>query len=173
MLLGRLFIAPVITANDFNDADSYKPIEHSYISSIKTIRAQSGSISADSLITYAETFLGTPYRHGSHSRNGFDCSGFTHCVYSKFGVNLPFSSGDQSSIGTAVSTENLKPGDLLFFTGRNRYGRHVGHVAIVHSVVNGIVRFIHASSSKGITIESLSSAYYRDRFLMAKRLVNS
>ena len=54
------------------------------------------------------------------SPRGFDCSGLTSYVYSKFGVSLPHNAAAQfnTAYGASVgSMDNLKPGDLVFFKG--------------------------------------------------------
>jgi hypothetical protein len=61
----------------------------------------------------------------------------------------------------------MKPGDLVFF--RTVRGRRVGHVGIY--VGNG--KFIHASSKKGVRVDSLGSGYYNNRFVGARRVSNS
>lgn len=106
---------------------------------------------------------GTRYTYGGPSpRKGFDCSGFTSWVFKNHGANLPRSSRDQWKIGSnernrrVWKRSKLKVGDLVFFkTTRAR----VGHVGIY--IGNG--RFISATSSRGIRVESVYDPYYWGR----------
>jgi len=120
----------------------------------------------DSLVHYAKTLINTPYRSGSKGPNGFDCSGFTSYVYSKFGIPLKASSGSQITDGQQVPFEELKQGDLVFFKGRNSKRSRIGHVAIFLSHnEDGSFNFIHSANGGGVRIDNSSTDYY------AKRLV--
>ena len=102
---------------------------------------------ANKVIDYAKRFVGNPYRYGGNSlTNGIDCSGFTQQVMKKSGISLQRSSAAQyASNGVKVSTNNLKPGDLLFYG----YNGRVSHVAIYI----GNKQVVHANDPKtGITI---------------------
>ncbi|MBD3288759.1 hypothetical protein GF337_08160 [candidate division KSB1 bacterium] len=113
-------------------------------------------------------FLGppaTPYRWGGTSIRGVDCSGFVQAVYFSQGIYLPRISRRQVYIGHQVAVNELKFGDLLFFSKYfNNYITHVG-------IYLGNGRFVHASCSKGVVISSLANKYYRHRFRVAKRVV--
>jgi len=115
----------------------------------------SSSVSND-IISYAYNFIGTPYVFGSNGPNAFDCSAFTKYVFDHFGVSLPRTSQSQYGSGTVISRDNLQTGDLVFF---NTY-TYLGHVGIYI----GGGDFIHASSSKGVTVSSLNDGYYSSRF---------
>ncbi|KUP21108.1 hydrolase [Paenibacillus sp. DMB5] len=126
-----------------------------------------GSAFADSKMDKViDKAIGTKYVSGGVSTNGFDCSGFTMYVFDKIGINLPHQSGSQYQMGTAISRDNLREGDLVFF---NTSGRGVSHVGIY--VGDG--KFAHASSSKGVTISSLSDSYYVNRYVGAKRIMST
>ncbi len=116
------------------------------------------------LIRTALAYRGTRYRRGGTSRGGFDCSGFTRYIFAKYGITLPHSSSAQSRIGTPVAKADLQPGDLVFF---QTYKRGVSHVGIY--IGNG--RFVHASThGRGVTVDSLDSAYYGPRYRGARRV---
>ena len=126
------------------------------------------------LLKEANTHIGKRYRSGAKGPNAFDCSGFSSYVFRQFGYNLGASSRDQYNQGSVVEKQDLKKGDLVFFTGRNsRHGR-VGHVGIVVSVDSekGSFKFIHASTSQGIQIDT-NDAYYGRRYLGARRIINN
>lgn len=125
------------------------------------------------MLSYARKFLGVRYVRGGKSPKGFDCSGFTSYVFGQFGVNLSRSSREQYTQGTSINRPEVQPGDLLFFKGRSRNARGVGHVAIAIDAnpATGEITFIHASSSAGIAIDCLSAPYYAARYLGARRVV--
>lgn len=106
----------------------------------------------------AVAWLKTPYRRGGMTAKGIDCSGFTKTVYKNvFGIQLNRVSTDIASKDVEdVKKEELKPGDLVFFaTSRRKKG--VNHVG----VYLGNNHFVHASTSKGVTISSLDEPYYK------------
>lgn len=112
------------------------------------------------------TLLDTPYLYGGVSENGIDCSAFTQQVFSNsVGVDLPRTAHEQFNIGESVGRKNdLKFGDLLFFNTTTRsYPGHVG-------IYIGENLFAHASRSLGVTVSSLKSTYYDNRFIGARRV---
>ena len=76
---------------------------------------------------------------------------------------MPRRASLQANIGTTVSKANLEKGDLVFF---NTSGRGISHVGIY--IDNN--QIIHASTSRGVVKDSLSSGYYSNRFVKAVRL---
>lgn len=138
---------------------------------VATPSAESSQMVAD-LLKEARTHMGKRYRSGSKGPNAFDCSGFSSYVFRQFGYELSPSSKTQFGQGEKVEKGDLRPGDLVFFTGRSTK-RGVGHVGIVVKADNetGNFSFIHASSSQGITI-STNDAYYGRRYLGARRVIN-
>ena len=80
-------------------------------------------------------------------------------------LNLPRTTGEQIHRGVQVTQYRLRPGDLVFFqTGPNR--RHVG-------VYIGNSEFIHASSSQGVTVSTLTDAYWQAHYITARRVAGS
>lgn len=117
-----------------------------------------------------ETHLGTPYKYGGVTPSGFDCSGLFYAVFKDFGVKLSRSSRGLAHHGVEVELENLQPGDLLFFKGRNINSKTIGHVAMVIELTDGSFKMIH-SCSRGVIIDEYSEiSYYRKRFVTARRL---
>lgn len=110
----------------------------------------------------ALAFRGTPYVWGGGSRTGFDCSGFTQYLYEKRGIELPHSAKLQFKKGSSVAKDNLKEGDLVFFNTRGPL-THVGMY-----IGNG--KFVHAANPRrGVTVDSLDSAYYAKCYAGARR----
>lgn len=125
----------------------------------------------DDMISFAKTFLGTPYRYSGSSPSGFDCSGFINYVMGGFGFSLPRSSYAIAELGKTVKLSEVQPGDLLFFKGRNVNSTTVGHVAMVVEANEHEIKMIHSSTSRGVIIENFkNSKYYIPRFLKAKRM---
>ncbi|WMX14358.1 C40 family peptidase [Aureispira sp. CCB-E] len=124
----------------------------------------------DALLKTARSYYGVPYRTGGISRSGMDCSGFTQTSFKAIGLNLPRVSRDQALIGQSVAKSQLQPGDLVFFaTGTP--GR-INHVGIVTDTSNpDAIRFIHASSSRGIMETSMGINYWVRAYIKARRVV--
>lgn len=122
----------------------------------------------DSVICYAEKFIGKPYHYGSKGPDAFDCSGFTGFVFAHFGITLASSSTAQYKESPRyVPIDSAMIGDLIFFMGRN--GRSsVGHVGIITDVdtANHSCQFIHAATHGGIILTNYPSyAYYNQRYM--------
>lgn len=126
----------------------------------------------DVILKEADSYLGTPYRFGGMTRSGIDCSAFVLSVFgAACGLQLPRVAAAQSQEGERVEKEDLKKGDLLFFSqGRGR----ISHVAIVYEVTEeGEVKFIHSATSKGVSYSSLNDSYWGRRYRFAKRVLTS
>ena len=122
----------------------------------------------NTVVNTAKSYIGTPYRWGGTTRAGMDWSGLLINSYSSIKYALPRTSVDQSKIGKKVGMGKLETGDLVFFaTGKKR--RRITHVGLVTSVRGGEVKFIHSSSSLGVVESSLSSSYYKKRFITGRR----
>lgn len=122
----------------------------------------------DSIVDYAKSYLGTPYKYGQASPSGFDCTGFTWFVFNHFNVQIPRCSRDYVALGKRVPIENCQKGDLILFTGTDPAEKRVGHVGIIISNVNGQVQFIHSSSSDnhfGVVITDYYNSAYPKRFV--------
>lgn len=125
----------------------------------------------DNIISFAKNFLGTPYHFGGTTPAGFDCSGFIYYIMGNFGMSLTRTSYGLAEFGENVTLSEIRPGDLMFFKGRNPNSTNVGHVAMVVEVAPGVIKFIHASTSRGVVIDNFTtSKYYIPRFIKAKRL---
>lgn len=126
-----------------------------------------------SLLSHASKFKGKKYCAGSTGPLSFDCSGFTSFIYKQFGYSLPHSSRDQFSLGKEISKNQLRPGDLVFFASTST--KKINHVGIVYSVdhANNTFSFIHASTTRGVTIDNFSKyGYYIKRYVGARRIIN-
>lgn len=128
------------------------------------------SRSVSYILKDAERYIGTPYKFGGNTSSGFDCSGFTVKVFEENDFSLPRRSTDQADAGKKIDIKEVKPGDLLFFATAG--GSRVSHVGIVHDIgADGEVKFIHASTSKGVMISSLNEKYWNKAYLHAQRVL--
>ncbi|MCE3556003.1 NlpC/P60 family protein [Pseudonocardia sp. RS11V-5] len=86
----------------------------------------------------ARTRLGMPYVWGASGPNAFDCSGLTSWAFKQAGVSLPRTSAAQSTVGTAVSKDQLQPGDLVFFYSPvSHVGIYLGDGKVLHASTSG------------------------------------
>jgi lipoprotein Spr len=177
-LIGLLFLATTI-ANAAHTRKSHRAHRHTrkreYIAqTYQPVELNTDSVSADSLMNFAQTLIGTPYRAASANPNyGFDCSGFVSYVFNSFDVKVPRSSGDFINAGERISMEDAKPGDVILFTGTRTHHPHsIGHVGIIFSNDGDGLKFIHSTSGKehGVTISAMDDTYKR-RFVQVVRLL--
>ncbi|MET3193234.1 C40 family peptidase [Bacillus sp. OAE603] len=129
-------------------------------------KTSAATMDGNDIVNEAKQHIGVDYVYGGTTPNGFDCSGFTRYVYKEaVGISLPRSSSDQYEVGKSVSKDDLEPGDLVFFS--NTYKSGISHAGIYV----GNNKFISASSSKGIKIDSLSGGYWGPKYTGAKRII--
>jgi cell wall-associated NlpC family hydrolase len=125
-----------------------------------------------SLIAYAKTLIGTPYKYASvNPAEGLDCSGFITTVFTHFNIKVPRSSVDFTNYGITVDSAAAKPGDLILFTGTDSLSTVVGHMGIITTTGAGVINFIHSTSGKayGVVVTQLNN-YYRKRFVKIVRI---
>lgn len=128
-------------------------------------KAEAASYHSEAIVV-AESTLGTKYKWGGISPStGFDCSGLVKYSFGKQGKSLPRTAAEMYKTGTKVSeASELQEGDLLFFAPSK--AAKPTHVAIYV----GDNKFIHSSSSKGVSFAKTSNRYWKPRFIGAKRI---
>lgn len=114
------------------------------------------------VLSLGQKLRGVPYRWGGETPDGVDCSGFVQEVYRMAGHSLPRLADEQYAATRPIGREDLQPGDLVFFTTYLPGPSHVG-------IYLGEGRFLHASSSRGVTEDALDSEYFGPRFLGGRR----
>ncbi|WP_328895875.1 C40 family peptidase [Streptomyces sp. NBC_00236] len=73
------------------------------------------STKAEKVMAFARAQLGKPYVWGATGPASYDCSGLTQAAWKAAGVDIPRTTWDQVNVGTRIATEDLRPGDLVFF----------------------------------------------------------
>ncbi|MGL5206550.1 MAG: C40 family peptidase [Acidaminococcaceae bacterium] len=119
---------------------------------------------ARNIISNAFQYIGVPYVFGGTSPYGFDCSGFTRYVFANAGISLPRAADGQFYVGSKVSMNSLRAGDLVFFETYEPGPSHVG-------IYIGDGEFIHSGSSTGVTVSGLYDRYWGERYLGARRVM--
>lgn len=112
-------------------------------------------------------WIGVPYKNGGHSINGTDCSGLTYSICKTvYHKTLKRNSEQQRTLNCQkINKSKLAEGDLVFFhNGKDK--RTANHVGIY--LKNN--RFIHASTSRGVIVSSLSEPYYRKCYMQSGRI---
>jgi cell wall-associated NlpC family hydrolase len=118
----------------------------------------------EKVVQKAVEYLGVPYLWaGSSPTTGVDCSGFCMYVYKQFGISLPHSSRSMSTYGTAVSKDDLQPGDLVFFYSPiSHVGMYVGGGMMINAPRSGdLVCIEDAFRSSYVTARRMLSPYSR------------
>ena len=114
-------------------------------------------------------YIGAPYVPGGTGARGFDCSGLTQHVFASIGYELKRTVAQQLQSGIIIPKEELQCGDLVFFKYTTAVGSLYSHVGIYI----GNNQVLHASSTRGVTINDLREPYYIEHYLCARRVVLS
>lgn len=123
-----------------------------------------------SIIDHALQYLGTSYRYGGTSPEGMDCSGLVYTSFLQQNIELPRSSRDMALLGEKLELPQIRIGDLLFFI-TDRRKKNINHVGLVVELNANKILFIHSSTSKGVIISALDENYWREHFVMARRIL--
>lgn len=117
------------------------------------------------LVAAAQRYLGYRYRLGGRGADGtFDCSGLVHRVYQDAGLAVARTARAQAAAGQAVALARARPGDVVYF------GSPIHHTGIVLENANGVLKMIHASSSRGVVVTTITtSAYWQARLRGVRR----
>lgn len=109
------------------------------------------------LLKESEKWIGTKYKWGGTDKNGIDCSAFVQTVYrDALNIPLPRVSRQQYNKSYKIDKTTLEIGDLVFFRKRGK----VFHVGIIKEIDGNNIKFIHSSSSRGVTISNLNKGYW-------------
>ena len=119
---------------------------------------------SNSIIAESMQYIGVPYYFGGTTPAGFDCSGYVRYVFANAGIYLPRTADAQYDYGYPISSAEMVPGDLVFFSTYEYGPSHVG-------IYLGNGKFINASSSRGVVIDSLHSSYWGACYIGARRVL--
>ncbi len=116
------------------------------------------------LLQKIDEWWGTKYCIGGETKDCTDCSGFSGVIFREvYNIQLPRTASDQYASCDKIDVTDLKEGDLVFFHTVRRQVSHVG-------VYIGNNKFVHASTSEGVTISDLNDTYWQPRFIAAGRV---
>ncbi len=117
------------------------------------------------VVETAKNYIGSSYVYGASGPNSFDCSGFTSYVFKQHGITLSRTAAGQYSNGVFVSRDQLQPGDLVMFGSSASNITHVG-------IYIGGGQIVHAANkSRGVTIDTINSGYYNNKYVGARRVI--
>jgi cell wall-associated NlpC family hydrolase len=123
----------------------------------------------DQLISKASENIGTRYRSGGTTKEGFDCSGLMYYTFGNYNIKLPRSSYEMAAFGTRIDVQEARKGDLIFF--RTRGSGQINHVGMVVEVLEGELKFIHSATRGGVIISSSKESYYERNFAQVNRVL--
>lgn len=147
--------------NDFDGIEYFPP---AFIRYATILDVEVEKLTNRKLIDYVHQWWGTPYRIGGTTKAGIDCSGFVRgLVADTYGLDLPRSSREQAHYCKRIGKNEVKEGDLVFFSS----GRHISHVGMY--LANN--KFVHASTSMGVVISDLDEPYWKRRYSYAGRFI--
>ncbi|MGF1428796.1 C40 family peptidase [Kitasatospora sp. LaBMicrA B282] len=118
--------------------------------------ASPAATGVEQAVDYALAQLGKPYLWGGDGPDGYDCSGLVQQAYRRAGIELPRVADDQYAATTPVAADQLRRGDLIFWSDSGR-ASGIHHVAIYL----GDSRYVEAPRpGRSVRIATLSAGYY-------------
>lgn len=149
---------------------SYSNTRKKYSREARNAEIPMASPKIANIITTAKRFEGTRYKYGGTTKRGMDCSGLIYTAFIEEDISMPRTSRAMSLEGERLYIKEVEPGDLLFFeTNKNK--KVINHVGLVVDIYAQQIFFIHASTSSGVIISSLSENYWNEHFVMARRVL--
>ncbi|MFO7622002.1 MAG: C40 family peptidase [Bacteroidales bacterium] len=159
-------IAPVSSFHNIESQAEKKKLKE-FMAEGTEKKINTSNASPEKIIKTAEKYLGVPHCMGGTTSKCMDCSGLLVTVFAAHGIRLPHNSEDQARYGKIMNgTDKLKRGDLVFFVRSYKTNRFITHSGIYL----GNNRFIHASTTNGVTITSLSDPWWSGKFIFGTRL---
>ncbi|WP_088323745.1 C40 family peptidase [Polaribacter tangerinus] len=132
----------------------------------KSSKPTSSTHLSNKIVANAMSYIGTPYVYVGISESGMDCSGIIYTSFLKEKILLPRVSTEMAKQAKNISLKKVKIGDVLFFKTTKSF-RKINHVGLVVSLNNNSIKFIHATTSKGVIVSSLQEKYWKKAFVKA------
>jgi len=126
---------------------------------------------ANKIINTALKYSGVRYKYGGTTKKGMDCSGLLYVAFNEHNVSLPRVSYVMAEKGKRIRVSDVTKGDLLFFK-TNKSGKRINHVGLVVAIESNTIKFVHATSSRGVIVSSLREGYWNSAFIKATRVLN-
>jgi cell wall-associated NlpC family hydrolase len=118
---------------------------------------------ADGVVKTAVAQIGDGYAWGGTGPDAFDCSGLTAFAFREAGVALPHNSQGQAAMGRPTARDDIRRGDLVFFSTAGPGASHVGIATSSTTVVS--------ATNSGVMEHSLDDAYWGAQYVTARRLL--
>lgn len=125
---------------------------------------------AEAIIATAMTYSGTRYKYGGTTNKGMDCSGLVFVSLKENDILFPRTSYQMALEGQKIDVQDVQKGDLLYFKTSKR-GKRINHVGLVVEVDGDDIKFIHATTSRGVLVSSLREGYWKYAFVKAMRIL--
>ena len=167
-ILSFLMVLSFISLNHCKSAKGSKKEKNTHSKSV--VKYSEETNTAIKIVDYAKQFEGVKYRFGGTTKKGMDCSGLVYESFRAYNVQLPRISRDMAKRGIKISLDAVIPGDLLFFKTKNKRNA-INHVGLVIATASGNIKFIHATTSNGVIVSSLSENYWNNSFAEARRIL--
>lgn len=128
------------------------------------LKVSESEIENVALYSFIDEWYGVKYQYGGLTKEGVDCSGFCNLLYRNvYGKQIDRTTSELSKRIQKIGKEELKEGDVVFFNISGKNNAHVG----VYLLNN---KFVHASTSSGVTISDLQNPYYKKNYNKGGRL---
>ena len=155
ILSSTIMVALIALMIGCSSAPSRRAVDLPSVSAISPLQKK--------VVAAAKKRLGVPYCYGG-TNNCMDCSGLIVTIYQDIGIALPRTSSQQFSIGKQIEPHKATVGDLIFFRNKDGNINHVG-------LYVGDNKLLHASSSKGVIVQTLSDSYLTKAFAGIRRVL--
>ena len=126
-------------------------------------RARAENDETDEVLDTARAQIGDGYAFGGGGPDAFDCSGLTAYAFAGADVALPHNSHGQAALGRPVARDDIRPGDLVFFSTAGAGASHVGVATSATTVVS--------ATNSGVMEHSTQDAYWGGHYVTARRVL--